>query len=106
MKSNSRYLGAMIIAPFIIFIFLGGVYLKAFTILLSVIGMHEFYKSIRVKQFKPINFLGYLMLILYYATGNDYNILSYIIIISTFLLLCVPVIDVKYTVVDVSLTFL
>lgn len=106
MKSNSRYLGAMMIAPFIIFIFLGGIYLKTFTILLSVLGMYEFYKSIKVKQFKPITFLGYMMLALYYITGNDYSILSYIIIISTFLLLCVPVLDVKYTVVDVSLTFL
>ena len=43
MKSNNRYLGALMLAPFIVFVFLGGIYLKIFTIALSVIGMYEFY---------------------------------------------------------------
>ena len=30
MKSNNRYLGALMIAPFIVFVFLGGMYLKIF----------------------------------------------------------------------------
>lgn len=106
MKSNSRYLGALLIAPFIIFIFLGGIYLKTFTIVLSVLGMYEFYKSVKAKDFKPVTLLGYLMLITYYITGNDFKVLSFIIIITTFLMLCVPVIDVKYTFIDVSLTIL
>lgn len=106
MKSNSRYLGALLIAPFIIFIFLGGIYLKAFTIVLSVLGMYEFYKSVNTKDFKPVTLIGYFMLIAYYITGNDFKVLSFIIIITTFLMLCVPVIDVKYTFIDVSLTIL
>ncbi|SHK33136.1 phosphatidate cytidylyltransferase [Clostridium cavendishii DSM 21758] len=106
MKSNSRYLGALLIAPFIIFIFLGGIYLKGFTIAISVLGMYEFYKSVKTKDFRPIEAMGYLMLIAYYITNNDFKLLSYIIIIATFLTLCAPVLDVKYTFIDVSLTLL
>ena len=54
MKLNSRYIGAAMIAPFILFIFLGGIYLKGFTIILSIAGLYEFYKAVREKNFNPI----------------------------------------------------
>ncbi len=54
MKSNNRYLGALMIAPFIIFIFLGGIILKVFTIVLSVFGLYEFYNALKQKEFNPI----------------------------------------------------
>ena len=63
MKSNNRYLGALMIAPFIIFVFLGGIYLKIFTIALSVIGMHEFYRALTNKGFKPVHLAAYILLL-------------------------------------------
>ena len=71
MKSNNRYLGALMIAPFIIFVFLGGMPLKLFTFVLSLLGMFEFYKATRIKHFKPISILGYIAIILYYTFNND-----------------------------------
>ncbi|MGL5381264.1 phosphatidate cytidylyltransferase [Clostridium sp.] len=106
MKSDSRYLGALIIAPFIIFIFLGGFWLKAFTVVLSVCGLYEFYHALEEKKFRPISIAGYIMLALFYITGNNFELLTFILVLGTFVLLCVPVIDLKYTFIDVALTIL
>ncbi|SHE63133.1 phosphatidate cytidylyltransferase [Clostridium fallax] len=106
MKSNSRYLGALILAPLVIFIFLGGVYLKSLTIALSVLGLYEFYKTVKVKDYKPIDFIGYVLLVLYYAFNNNLEILAILLILATFILLCIPVLDIKYNFIDMSLTLL
>ncbi|GFZ29641.1 phosphatidate cytidylyltransferase [Clostridium zeae] len=106
MKSNNRYLGALIIAPILIFIFLGGVYLKYFTILISMIGMYEFYKTMKVKDFNPIWPVGYALLICYYFINADIEKLVYLLIIALIILFCIPVINTKYTFIDVSLTIL
>lgn len=94
------------IAPFIIFIFLGGIYLKGFILALSVMALWEFYKALREKNFKPITSIGYLLLIVYYILNNNFEIMMYVIVIATFVLLIVPVINLKYTFIDVSLTLL
>lgn len=106
MKSDNRYLGALMIAPFIIFILVGGLYLKGFTIVLSIYGLYEFYNALRQKDFKPIAIVGYILLILFYITNNNFETLMFLIIISTFILLCIPIIDLKYTFIDVSITLL
>ncbi|GAB6170114.1 phosphatidate cytidylyltransferase [Clostridium carnis] len=106
MNKDSRYLGALIIAPFIAFIFLGGIWLKSFTILLSICGLYEFYNAVNQKNFKPISIVGYIMLALFYLTGNNFELLMFIITIGTFLLLTIPVINLKITFIDVALTLL
>ena len=106
MKSNSRYLGALLIAPFIIFIFLGGMPLKIFTFILSILGMFEFYKATRVKHFKPISIVGYVLLILYYIFNNDFNILFNLLVIATLIVLIVPVINLKVTFIDSAISVL
>lgn len=106
MKSDNRYLGAAIMAPFIIFIFLGGIYLKGLVLVLSVLGMYEFYKTVKVAKMLPVVTGGYVLLALYYLTSNNFTTLSYIIIIGTGLLLCIPIINVKYTFIDASVTML
>ena len=103
---NSRYLGALMIAPFILFIFLGGLPLKLFTIAISLIGMFEFYRALKQKDFNPISVIGYVLLIGYYVLNNNFEYTMYLIIIATFLLLVIPVIDLKYTFIDVALTML
>ena len=95
MKSDNRYLGALIIAPILIFIFLGGLPLKILTIILSIMGMYEFYRAVRKKEFKPLDIIGYLMLVLYYVFSNRFDILAFIIILGTMLVLIVPVINLK-----------
>ena len=50
MKINSRYIGALVIAPLLIFILLGGLPLKIFTIALSICGLYEFYNALRAKN--------------------------------------------------------
>ncbi|MDD6795928.1 MAG: phosphatidate cytidylyltransferase [Clostridiaceae bacterium] len=106
MKSNSRYLGALMIAPFILFIFLGGLPLEIFTFVISALGMFEFYKALREKEFKPISIIGYALLLIYYFTNHDFNNLIHFVILATFILLIIPVVNLKYTFIDVAITLL
>ena len=106
MKSNSRYLGAVMIAPFIIFVLLGGIYLKGFVFALSLMSLWEFFNALRQNKFKPLDIAAYILLIVYYLINNNFETMMYILVASTFLLLIVPVIDLEYTFVDVSLTLL
>lgn len=104
MRINKRYIGAAIIAPFIIFIFLGGIYLKLFTIALSIGGLYEFYKTVKVKGYKPISWAGYLLLIIYYLLNNDFEKMMILLVVASILLLCIPVLDTKINFIDISLT--
>ena len=54
MKVNSRYIGALVLAPLLIFVLLGGLPLKLFTIALSVCGLYEFYHALSTKEIKSI----------------------------------------------------
>ncbi|MGG7143800.1 phosphatidate cytidylyltransferase [Clostridium nigeriense] len=106
MKLNNRYIGAAMIAPFILFILLGGMWLKAFTIVLSVCGLYEFYKALKEKKFNPIPIMGYLLLIIFYLTGNNFEYIMYIVVLATIVLLVIPVINLKYTFIDSAITLL
>lgn len=106
MKLNSRYIGAAMIAPFILFIFLGGIYLKGFTIILSIAGLYEFYKAVREKNFNPIPMVGYLLLALFYLLENNFEYIMYIIVLATVFLLIIPVVNLKYTFIDVAITLI
>lgn len=106
MKSNNRYLGALFIAPFIIFIFLGGIWLQGFTFVLSILGLYEFYNALKQKEFNPISIVGYLLLVAYYLLNNNIESLVYLVVFAMFILLMIPIINLKYTFIDVSLTLL
>ncbi|MDV4151174.1 phosphatidate cytidylyltransferase [Clostridium sp. AL.422] len=106
MKLNSRYVGAVMIAPFIVFILLGGVWLKGFTMVLSVCGLYEFYKALKEKEFNPLPIIGYILLAIFYLLGNDFDYLIYIAVLATMILLVIPVINLKYTFIDASITLL
>lgn len=103
---NERYLGALIISPFIIFLFLGGVYLKYLTLVLSLMGMYEFYKVTKAKELNPMKYLGYIALLGFFMLNNDITKLSYVLIPLVFLCLCVPVIDVERNYFEVAVTVL
>lgn len=106
MKSDNRYLGAAMIAPFIIFIFLGGIYLKGFVFVISMIGLWEFYRALKEKNLKPIKSVGYILLIIYYLLNNNFELMMYILVAAVFILLIVPVINLEYSFIDVAVTLL
>lgn len=105
MKSDNRYLGAIFIAPIIIFIFLGGLPLKLLTIALSVIGLHEFYNALKNKNFKPISYIGYILIACLYLV-NGYDKMLLLLILATIIALIIPVINLKVTFIDSSLTII
>jgi phosphatidate cytidylyltransferase len=106
LKSNNRYLGAVMIAPFIIFVYLGGIYLKGFVLALSMLALWEFYSALKQQEFKPIKSVGYILLLSYYLMNNNFGLMMYFLVAATFILLILPVINLKYTFIDVSLTIL
>lgn len=106
MSINKRYIGAAIIAPFFIFVFLGGVYLKYFTMILSLLGMYEFYKVSKASGIKTLDYAGYLILLLFVLAKYDFKMLSFILIGATFIMMCIPVINLKYNYIDVAVTLL
>lgn len=106
---NNRYIGALIVAPFLIFLFLGGIYLKYGVMVLSLLGMHEFYKVIREKNINAISSAGYLLCLIYYITlGKDvnYKLIFFMLVITVFIIMCIPVLDIKYNFIDISTTVL
>ena len=64
MKLNSRYIGAVVLAPLLIFVLLGGLPLKLFTIALSICGLYEFYNALKSKEIKSVSIIGYILLVI------------------------------------------
>lgn len=106
MKLNSRYIGAVVLAPLLIFVLLGGLPLKLFTIALSICGLYEFYNALKSKEIKSVSIIGYILLVIYYLINNDFEKMMYILVITMVIGLMIPIIDLKYSFVDVSTTFL
>ena len=107
-KMNKRYIGAIVLAPLLIFIFIGGLPLKILMMLLALIGMYEFYSAVKNKNINTINIVGYLIAILYYILLNNNMSFKYIIFIFTLLLimLCIPIFNLNYNFIDTSVTML
>ncbi|HBC97672.1 MAG TPA: phosphatidate cytidylyltransferase [Clostridium sp.] len=105
---SNRYLGAATLIPFILILFLGGIYLKYGIMILSIMGMYEFYKVVRKKGINTVNIIGYLMCIAYYIMavnrGINYKFIFFIVLISIFLLLCIPVLNPDYDFIDIACT--
>ena len=106
MKLNSRYLGALVLAPLLIFVLLGGLPLKLFTIALSVCGLYEFYHALKTKEIKSIPIISYILLVIYYLLNNDFEKMMYILVIAMVIGLIIPIIDLKYSFADIAITFL
>ncbi|NFV11393.1 phosphatidate cytidylyltransferase [Clostridium sporogenes] len=106
---NSRYIGALVLAPFVIFLFIGGVFLKWGILALSLGGMYEFYKVVKNKDIHPIEIIGYLLCLIYYIpllNTINYKNIFYIVTLAVFILLAIPVINLKYNFIDVAITLL
>lgn len=106
---NQRYIGALVLAPLLVFIFLGGYFLKLSVLFLSLGGMYEFYKVTKVKGYKPLEIVGYILCIgynIYLGVGLDLKIAVGVFILVVFLLMIVPVINTDINFVDIALTIL
>ncbi|MCM0648591.1 phosphatidate cytidylyltransferase [Clostridium swellfunianum] len=107
---NKRYLGALILSPLIIFLFVGGVYLKYFTLIVSLVGMHEFFTVVKVKNINALSYISYGVAIIYYTilldTSMSFQTLTLLIVAAAFIMLCVPVINTKYNFIDVAVSML
>lgn len=104
---NRRYLGAVLLSPLLIFLFIGGIYLKYFTLILALLGMHEFYNVIKQKNMNPLQYIGYILCVIYYVLLNNninFRIIILLIIAAIFIMLCISVINVKYNFIDISTT--
>lgn len=104
---NNRYLGALLLSPLFLFLFIGGEYLRYLIMILSLLGLYEFYKVIKVKGINPLSIVGYIICIVYYMNLNNtsnYKISMLLIVGAAFLLLCVPVVNLKYNFIDIALT--
>ncbi|MGE5629403.1 MAG: phosphatidate cytidylyltransferase [Solirubrobacterales bacterium] len=106
---NNRYIGALVLSPFVIFLFLGGIVLKYIVLALSLGGMYELYKVSRVKGINPISYAGYGLCIIYYimlGKSTAFDNIFLITIISLLILFCIPVFDTKYNYLDIAVTIL
>lgn len=106
MKINKRYIGAAVLAPLLLFVYFGGLPLKLFTIALSVCGLYEFYNALKTKEIKSMPIIGYALLAIYYLIGNNFENLMYMVVLAMVLSLIIPIINLKYSFMDVAVTFL
>ncbi len=107
-KINKRYIGALFLAPLLLFLFLGGVYLKIFVFALSILGLYEYYKVSKENEIHPMSVVGYTLCTIYYAclAHNNYKILMFLIIAGVFLMFCIPILDTRYNYIDIGVTIL
>ncbi len=104
---NKRYLGALLLSPMLIFLFIGGVYLKYFTLIISLIGMYEFYTVIKEKKINALSYISYILCIIYYTLLDNtmsFQTVMLLLIAAVFIMLCIPVINTKYNFIDISVS--
>ncbi len=105
---NNRYIGALILAPFLLLIFLGGWYLKAAVLFLSFRGLFEYFHVVRKKGHHPLSLIGYGALISYYAVvlfaSDPLAHVGVLVALMTALLFIYMVFDEKINITDVGIT--
>lgn len=107
---DKRYLGALILSPLVVVLFLGGIYLKLLIMILSLFGMYEFFSIVKKSNIRPLSMVAYVLCVIYYIflinNKINYSMVFFIIIVSIFIMLCIPVVNEKYNFVDVAVTLL
>lgn len=107
---NKRYLGAVILSPLVVVLFIGGIYLKILVAILSMIGMYEFFNVVKNKGINPITSIPYIFSVIYYVLlirgGIDFSLVLLMIVFAVFIMLSIPVINLKYNFIDISVTLL
>jgi phosphatidate cytidylyltransferase len=103
---DKRYLGALFMSPFIIFLFLGGSYLKYGLLIISLTGLYEFYKTVKFKNINPISLVGYTLGVIHFLVIGQHGlaVMFFLVILANMIALCIPVIFTKYNFLDVAIT--
>ncbi len=104
---NSRYIGSLLLLPLIIFLFLPGIYLKYAVMVLSILGLHEFYKTLKTRNINTINIAGYSLCVFYYIVLNDSYFLKYtllLLVLVIFIMFCYAIIFSHFNIIDISMT--
>jgi phosphatidate cytidylyltransferase len=77
--------------------------------IISLIGIYEFFSAIKKKGFKPFSIISYAAVLVYYCIliiNKDSQHIGPFLIMFTLLILCIPVIDTKYNFIDAALSLL
>lgn len=103
---NKRYIGALLLTPLVIFISIGGDVLRYGLLLLSIMGIYEFYSVTSKKDVKPIKIVGYFATIAYYIFLKEINFaaVAFLIFLSMMLLLSITAVNAKYNFIDIFTT--
>ena len=98
--------GIVMVAIIIAMVYKGGRSLEAFVLLISIIGIREFYDAFKETDIKPIKGIGYLATILFYLQNLEvFSIeLSFIFFVSMIIALFKLVFDDKIKLEDVAIT--
>lgn len=107
---DKRYLGAVILSPLIIVLFIGGIYLKVLVAIVSLLGIYEFFNIMKTKHYKPLTSIAIALTLFYYIllifNKSSLNVTFLILAFALFIMLSVPVINDKYNFIDVAITLL
>src|SRR5690554_1340788 len=100
-----RIISGIIGVPLLIIILLkGGFYLYLATMLVTLIGLYEFYHAMMHKKYKPITFIGYVLTIIiltiFYYSFNLIYLLAFIIL-TIIIISSVQLIKPQHSIIDV-----
>ncbi|MBM7613696.1 phosphatidate cytidylyltransferase [Alkaliphilus hydrothermalis] len=85
----------------------GGMALFLSVLVISVIGLSEFYRAVRNKGINPISWVGYLASIGIISLFNfnfEANYILFLIVVTTFILSIILLLKPKYNITDASIT--
>lgn len=103
-----RVITALVALPlFLFFVLKGGIYTFIFALFVSIVGMYEFYEAVKNYGKRPINWVGYLMTILFFVGlyfKLDFHFYFGILFLSCLILLVLNMISIKDKLVDIGIT--
>ncbi|MCM1991107.1 phosphatidate cytidylyltransferase [Oceanirhabdus seepicola] len=105
---NKRYIGAVIyLIPTLLIIVLGGNFLRYGLMIMSLMGLNEFYNALRKKNMNPFGIIGYVSTIFYYyylGKSIEPVFLGFLVMSVVMVLLVLPMLYEKRTIVDSAVT--
>lgn len=104
---NNRYIGALLILPFLICLFLPGIVFKFAIMILAIIALNEFNTALKQYNINVMTSISYLLAVVYFFGINNMDFLKYTMLllsVAIFLMFCYAIIFLKYNFVDISAT--
>jgi len=104
-----RIISAILGIPLLIFLVIqGDILLYLATMIVSLIGLYEFYHAMSSKGYNPVNYVGYILsvvLLTIFYISKSANGIFFLLVITIFILSGILLINAKYNVADSSITF-